>query len=196
MKQSLSLLLLLALVALVSLSFQPQLVYGQDDAIEALLRELGGSAPTTHNEQDHGAGESGAELEKLLMQVLGNGMGNGGQKESCTFRCPGGTTPRVNPNHTPSSNGCGVPGMEIKPSFAFDDCCHSHDVCYDTCGKDRDVCDSNFERCMMDFCEVVKGKEDCKSEAITFASMTKLFGCSPYMKSQQNACLCDEKDEL
>lgn len=31
--------------------------------------------------------------------------------KTCDFTCPAGTVAKPNPDHTPSANGCGIPGM-------------------------------------------------------------------------------------
>jgi len=33
------------------------------------------------------------------------------------------------------------------------DCCNAHDVCYDTCGQDKEQCDFDFKRCLYKMCE-------------------------------------------
>ena len=35
-------------------------------------------------------------------------------------------------------------------------CCDAHDICYDTCNKDRDQCDEDFKKCLDDMCEKLK----------------------------------------
>lgn len=47
-------------------------------------------------------------------------------------------------------------------------CCDQHDICYDTCNNDKEVCDMEFKRCLYRYCDnyerniggvtVVKGK--------------------------------------
>ncbi len=35
----------------------------------------------------------------------------------------------------------------------FDHCCEAHDVCYDSCGTDKDVCDLDFKKCLYKSCK-------------------------------------------
>lgn len=32
-------------------------------------------------------------------------------------------------------------------------CCNNHDVCYDTCNKEKELCDLEFKRCLYKYCE-------------------------------------------
>lgn len=35
-------------------------------------------------------------------------------------------------------------------------CCNEHDKCYDTCGKGKEVCDIDFQRCLYNYCDTYK----------------------------------------
>lgn len=53
-------------------------------------------------------------------------------------------------------------------------CCNAHDVCYDTCNSDKELCDLDFKRCLYKYCDeyeknvvgelVVKGKKRFEGE--------------------------------
>lgn len=32
-------------------------------------------------------------------------------------------------------------------------CCDDHDICYDTCNKDKELCDLDFKRCLYSYCD-------------------------------------------
>ena len=32
------------------------------------------------------------------------------------------------------------------------DCCNEHDLCYDTCGSDKEECDLRFKKCLYNTC--------------------------------------------
>lgn len=84
----------------------------------------------------------------------------------------------MNPLHKPESNGCGSFGYRVctwSPSGIFffcrntytfyyqwneeklplkelEECCHTHDFCYDDCGADKDLCDLHFKKCLYKVC--------------------------------------------
>ena len=64
---------------------------------------------------------------------LGGMMGGGGGGKPCVFKCPGGVAPRPRDGHTPTFNGCGVPGFQVESKFGMTECCNEHDRCYHTC---------------------------------------------------------------
>lgn len=68
-----------------------------------------------------------------------------------------GATPRPNRNHTPKANGCGSLGLQIDSQYLpvgeMTKCCDLHDMCYDTCNSDKEVCDMEFKRCLYRYCE-------------------------------------------
>ena len=54
---------------------------------------------------------------------------------------------------SPSSNGCGSVVITIDFSkydnlSGFNSCCNKHDICYNTCGGTKLVCDSTFNDCL------------------------------------------------
>jgi len=123
--------------------------------------------------------------------------------EDCKYMCPDGSRPKKNKYHTPRSNGCGVPGMEIDlTALSLHDmtkCCDQHDICYGTCNNDKDECDLAFKKCLYKFCDNSKGKlpEDfvtgCKTAAKALYSGTTLLGCKFYRSAQQEACYCHSR---
>lgn len=68
------------------------------------------------------------------------------------LKCHPGFVVKPNPNHTPSSNGCGNAMVKISGDFDMTTCCDIHDICYDTCFAEKEKCDSQFETCLLDFC--------------------------------------------
>ena len=81
----------------------------------------------------------------------------------------------------------------------FTECCDVHDKCYDTCNNDRKECDENFKSCLSDVClfdglskNKLKSKmKECQSSADMMYATTSTLGCSAYIHSQANACLCN-----
>lgn len=37
-------------------------------------------------------------------------------------------------------------------------CCDKHDICYDTCGSDKEECDEEFKTCLNKMCQELKKK--------------------------------------
>ncbi|ERL84648.1 group XIIA secretory phospholipase A2 [Dendroctonus ponderosae] len=123
-------------------------------------------------------------------------------EEDCVFKCPTGVLPRPNRNHAPSANGCGSYGLKINsdylPSKGMQKCCDTHDICYDTCNKDKEVCDVDFKRCLYKLCDeysntlggqssVIKA---CKGAAKILFTGTLTLGCKSYIEAQKQACYC------
>lgn len=130
---------------------------------------------------------------------LGKMMGGGGQKGSCQFKCANGIQPRPRLGHEPTFNGCGVPGFQVESKYGMTDCCNQHDICYHTCqtGKDQkkgqEICDTQFEKCMLARCATLAGQDrnGCEGEANMMSSGVRMFGCAAYESSQSEACSCD-----
>lgn len=56
---------------------------------------------------------------------------------------------------------------EMLPSSDFVNCCNDHDLCYETCGSDKDECDLKFKKCLYKTCtrkkeHVTKLKHKCE----------------------------------
>jgi len=78
-------------------------------------------------------------------------------------------------------------------------CCDDHDICYDTCNKDKELCDLDFKRCLYSYCDkyekstkvggeiMVKG---CKAAAKMLFTGSVTLGCKPYLNAQSKACYC------
>lgn len=79
----------------------------------------------------------------------------------------------------------------------MEECCNAHDICYDTCNSDKELCDLDFKRCLYKYCDsyeksvvtdlVVKG---CKGAAKMLFTGTLTLGCKSYLDSQARACYC------
>ncbi len=39
-------------------------------------------------------------------------------------------------------------------------CCNRHDLCYDTCGKERHECDEKFKTCVQKSCKAMRDKKE------------------------------------
>lgn len=79
----------------------------------------------------------------------------------------------------------------------MENCCNQHDLCYDTCNSDKELCDIEFKRCLYKYCDsyeksivndiMVKG---CKAAAKMLFTGTLTLGCKSYLDSQERACYC------
>lgn len=110
-------------------------------------------------------------------------------------------TPVRNKFYTPSADGCGSLGLSIDkqylPAIEMENCCNAHDICYDTCNKDKELCDLDFKRCLYNYCDthekttvgsiVAKG---CKAAAKMLFTGTITLGCRSYLDSQERSCYC------
>lgn len=86
---------------------------------------------------------------------------------------------------------------EYLPSAEMARCCDSHDICYDSCNSDKELCDLDFKRCLYKFCDtfekgaagnvVIKG---CKAASKMLFTGTMTLGCKSYLDAQQRACFC------
>ncbi|XP_053687534.1 group XIIB secretory phospholipase A2-like protein [Sabethes cyaneus] len=123
-------------------------------------------------------------------------------EETCVYQCPGGGgTPSKNKFYIPQSDGCGSLGLKIDseylPAAEMETCCNAHDICYDTCSSDKELCDLDFKRCLYKYCDayeknvvsdlVVKG---CKAAAKMLFTGTLTLGCKSYLDSQARCCYC------
>ncbi|SPQ96976.1 Phospholipase A2 domain-containing protein [Plasmodiophora brassicae] len=127
---------------------------------------------------------------------------DGGATCDPVYTCPSGRPPRPARRHRPSSNGCGAMGVTVSFSgFDLEPCCNEHDICYDTCGSNRDQCDATFASCLRRACQALPdeeggrgGRGQCTGVANLFVSATKLSGCAPFIEAQTRACDCTERD--
>ncbi|XP_044759420.1 group XIIA secretory phospholipase A2 isoform X2 [Coccinella septempunctata] len=121
-------------------------------------------------------------------------------EEDCIFKCPN-ATPKPNRHHQPQANGCGSLGLSIPaeylPISEMTKCCNTHDICYSTCNKQKELCDLEFKRCLYRYCDGythtiggISTEKACKGAAKMLYTGTLTFGCKPYLDSQKEACYC------
>ncbi|XP_055378464.1 group XIIA secretory phospholipase A2 [Condylostylus longicornis] len=122
-------------------------------------------------------------------------------EENCIYTCPNGVKPVKNKFYTPSSDGCGSLGLSIDtnylPAVEMEACCNAHDICYDTCNSDKELCDLDFKRCLYKYCDSPQdgfAKElyakGCKGAAKMLFTGTLTLGCKSYLDSQERSCYC------
>lgn len=115
--------------------------------------------------------------------------------------------PQRNKFYQPSADGCGSLGLKIDteylPAVEMENCCNAHDICYDTCNKDKELCDLDFKRCLYNYCEshektATVGSlvtKSCKAAAKLLSTGTLTLGCKSYLDSQERACYCSGQQQ-
>jgi secretory phospholipase A2 len=86
---------------------------------------------------------------------------------------------------------------EYLPAPEMAKCCDSHDICYDTCNSDKELCDLDFKRCLYKYCDTFEKTtaaemliRGCKGAAKMLFTGTMTLGCKSYQDAQQRACFC------
>lgn len=103
-----------------------------------------------------------------------------------------------NPDHVPSSNGCGTASFPVSGQIGKVDvtpACNNHDRCYDTCNKAKDDCDTAFKNELQAICAAgnpngSKALTDCVQTADVYYRAVAAFGDQPYEAAQNSACIC------
>lgn len=112
--------------------------------------------------------------------------------------------PLRNKFYTPSANGCGIAGMKISkeylPTKDMENCCNEHDLCYETCNNDKELCDLDFRRCLHKICDAMTtfgelGVKGCKLASNTLFTTTVTLGCKSYLDSQTRSCYCPPEEK-
>lgn len=103
----------------------------------------------------------------------------------------------LDPDYTPSPNGCGSAGGPPVPDnptgcsdTSFLDACNAHDTCYGTCGNNKDICDSGFLDAMLAVCMESSCAYACSEAAYGYYDAVHNYGSSAYESAQVEACAC------
>jgi hypothetical protein len=110
------------------------------------------------------------------------------------------------PGYTPGFNGCGSEGSVVTPFIPnrfglanFLNCCNNHDICYGTCGDNKDACDVRFLGCLSRECSFFRTVggigndilyEDCLNIASVYVGVAHFGGSDAYNAAQSTACDC------
>lgn len=118
-------------------------------------------------------------------------------------QCPIGYT-----HPTPTFNGCGSEtknGFKLAMQsfqkkitiFDFTKCCNAHDICYGTCGSDKNICESHFKSCMKGVCDPISWtkRQLCKAKAFGYYHAVDKLGHTAFDKAQENNCKCIKIEE-
>eukprot|EP00063_Salmo_salar_P061045 XP_014035880.1 PREDICTED: fibrous sheath CABYR-binding protein-like isoform X2 [Salmo salar] len=133
----------------------------------------------------------------------------GGRNGLCQYKCKYGKTPVHRIGYvTPEPNGCSsdLLGFQFDMGIpAMTQCCNQLDSCYDTCGSNKNLCDSKYRSCLHAICSDLKKSlglvskvKACESVADALYNTVWTLGCRSFMNSQREACYCEreERDEL
>jgi hypothetical protein len=109
-----------------------------------------------------------------------------------------------NPDHVPSSNGCGTasaPVTGMAGSVDITPACNRHDLCYDSCNRIKIECDETFNDQMRAICKAGHPKEsqaltDCYDETNVYYRAVKFFGTAAFDAAQESACLCCPAEQV
>ncbi|KNC53426.1 group XIIA secretory phospholipase A2 [Thecamonas trahens ATCC 50062] len=206
---ALPLALVLALALVLTFALGPQAVAGGGglddfkeigDGIERILR----AREAASSGGGSGAGQTRRSRTKTTTSStddhIRQALGDLGLTSGCEFRCPGGLKYSARPNHTPEANGCGTGPMRVPETLVdFTPCCNEHDVCYHTCGSSKAACDNEFTACMDSLCHSSGLSESdvgiCHAQGRIFGLAVAYGGCTPYLDSQGDACLCHNPED-
>jgi RHS repeat-associated protein len=101
----------------------------------------------------------------------------------------------------PNQNGCGAKGGFQFPQefvfWTFEAACNAHDLCWGTCGADKDDCDRQFRDDLYSMCEPYnswippfpKLYSDCRNLAYAYYLGVSLGGQNPFDKAQKDNCI-------
>jgi hypothetical protein len=127
------------------------------------------------------------------------------QDDDLTFTCAEGKTKKVNPDKTPTPNGCGGSDTQRKIDKIINPyretlttCCNTHDICFNTCYTEGDIraifnkCNTDFKKCMYDRCKKKNALSEalCKAEALALYNAVKSYGDTYFKANQKVACMC------
>ena len=109
----------------------------------------------------------------------------------------------ANPDHAPTSNGCGTAQFPISGKIGAVDlapACNRHDLCYDSCDTTKDECDQAFLTEMGAICAAGNANggaslESCLARADAFHGVVRAFGEGAYADAQAVACRCCAPEE-
>lgn len=97
---------------------------------------------------------------------------------------------------SPTYNGCGSDGNHIPtpPDWGFEPVCNNHDICYGTCGKHRQICDTNFGNGLVLKCvnnvKVGSARDYCIMTADLMYDAVKHYGNKYFEQAQRDDCTC------
>ncbi|XP_071953794.1 uncharacterized protein [Antedon mediterranea] len=132
-------------------------------------------------------------------------IGNKNQNIDCGFYCPTDLIAVEKPKHKVYPDGCGNPenklDFPVVPEIIK--CCDTHDICYGTFGKVKQICDKHLHTCMETECRTAmkslgfkeSQEQGCKMMSKLLFSSMMSSSCDDYKKAQQKAILCETDDD-
>lgn len=149
-------------------------------------------------------------LTSATAVLFGGSIASGSASESCTVEypprdlkdCP---NRRHHPGSSPTANGCGPAGKWYSTYVPegwgladFGPRCDVHDICYGTCNRPKQACDSEFLAAVINACEEAYRNVNvppevpamCYAVAFAYASAVALAGGDAYDVAQKQDCEC------
>uniref|UniRef100_A0A4W5K7C3 Phospholipase A2, group XIIB n=1 Tax=Hucho hucho TaxID=62062 RepID=A0A4W5K7C3_9TELE len=113
----------------------------------------------------------------------------GGRNGLCQYKCKYGKTPVHRHGYvTPEPNGCSsdLLGFQLDMGIpAMTQCCNQLDSCYDTCGSNKNRCDSKYRLCLHAICSDLKKSLGLVSK-VKGEIATELYSVSLYRSAVLN----------
>ena len=106
-------------------------------------------------------------LEDLGAQLFNQGAN---VLSGCKYECPSNRKKIPNKKHEATPNGCGAYGFKLYLDHlpGIEKCCDQHDICYGTCNKKKQYCDSAFGSCLTKYCKNFKKRKCFTDERCVF----------------------------
>lgn len=132
---------------------------------------------------------------------------NFGQPKICpTFKCSKDQEPVPKWPYRVKSMGCASSSggmMAMQPSKMggedpLEDCCHAKQVCLQTCGSVKHLCQEDFMKCGDRTCAAIgssKDREDCTRTIELQKMLSGMDTCNEYDNYQRQNCKCVAKDD-
>ncbi|CAJ1939590.1 unnamed protein product [Cylindrotheca closterium] len=143
-----------------------------------------------------------------LVKAQFDGGDFGHQPAICPpFRCRKGQEPVPKWPYKVKSMGCAASSggmMAMQPSSMgqedpLEDCCHSREVCLQTCGSVKHLCIEEFQKCSERTCASLSksvDRQDCNKKVELQKMLAGMSNnCRDYDNYQRQACKCVDEDK-
>ena len=133
-----------------------------------------------------------------------DGFGGGQAKFCKPYLCGKGQEPVQKWPLKFQSAGCSsLGGMQVMSAKTEDDkdsdeveqCCDLRNVCLQTCGTIKTICDEEFTKCSDSVCEKSEDPDDCQKSTSIHKLMIQMSSCGAYDQEQYSHCECVPEDD-
>ena len=95
-------------------------------------------------------------------------------------------------NKPANPNGCTLAPDQPSIFFSFRPACDAHDICYQTCGSNRETCDSSFRSDLFDICSAFRSIRviyaECIAKASIYYAAVAIAGGIAFESQQDDKC--------